>query len=223
MAQRSDDKVDAEPKGDGATEYTRRLSRDERRESILNAARRVFTRSGFAGARTREIAAEAGTNEAILYQHFASKEEMFEAAVAERIEELVRDSLERAKELLPYDPEASTQRMRTGAFIERLLHLMVEVAPLLGVALFGDREFGRRFYQQHLAPAVGTLSELVERAKPTWEHRDFDAELVTTSVIGMCFGVALDIHLGQRDRDIAEVADQLTEMIFEGLAAKPSE
>jgi AcrR family transcriptional regulator len=46
---------------------------------ILDAAHAVFLRSGTAGARTQEIAAEAGVNSALLHYYFRSKERLAEA------------------------------------------------------------------------------------------------------------------------------------------------
>lgn len=45
---------------------------------ILEAARRVFTRRGTAGARVQEIAAEAGVNQALVHYYFGSKEALAE-------------------------------------------------------------------------------------------------------------------------------------------------
>ncbi len=46
---------------------------------ILEAARRVFLRRGTAGARTQEIADEAGVNKALLHYYFRTKERLAEA------------------------------------------------------------------------------------------------------------------------------------------------
>ncbi|MCB0491283.1 MAG: TetR/AcrR family transcriptional regulator [Cyclobacteriaceae bacterium] len=46
-------------------------------ELILNAAVKVFTRKGYAGARMEEIAKEAGINRALLHYYFRDKETMF--------------------------------------------------------------------------------------------------------------------------------------------------
>ena len=43
-------------------------------EKIMNAARAVFQRKGFAGTRTRDIAEEAGINLALLNYYFRSKQ-----------------------------------------------------------------------------------------------------------------------------------------------------
>ena len=55
----------------------------DRRNEILDAARRCFVRSGFDGASMQEICAEAGMSPGNLYRYFASKEELI-AGIAER-------------------------------------------------------------------------------------------------------------------------------------------
>jgi hypothetical protein len=66
-----------------------RLTAAERRSQILDAAREVFMVDGISGARTRRIAEVAGINEALLYQHFSSKEEIFEEAVVKPRREMI--------------------------------------------------------------------------------------------------------------------------------------
>lgn len=51
----------------------------ETEERILAAAHTVFLRRGTAGARTQEIADEAGVNKALLHYYFRSKERLAEA------------------------------------------------------------------------------------------------------------------------------------------------
>jgi len=55
----------------------RTVARDgDTERQILDAAHRVFLRNGTAGARTQEIAAEAGVNSALLHYYFRSKERL---------------------------------------------------------------------------------------------------------------------------------------------------
>jgi len=48
------------------------------RKIILIAAREVFVKKGYAGARMQEIADEAGINKALLHYYFKNKETLFE-------------------------------------------------------------------------------------------------------------------------------------------------
>jgi AcrR family transcriptional regulator len=62
----------------------RRLPRAQRREQILAAATRAFARAGFAATSLDAIAAEAGVTRVILYRHFESKTDLYQA-VLERV------------------------------------------------------------------------------------------------------------------------------------------
>ena len=55
-------------------------------EKIKEAARRVFTRKGFAGTRTRDIAEESGFNLALINYYFRSKEKLFDIIVLEHMQ-----------------------------------------------------------------------------------------------------------------------------------------
>jgi AcrR family transcriptional regulator len=66
---------------DTATAPVRRLRRAERREQILAAATRAFARSGFAATGLDDIAAEAGVTRVILYRHFDSKTDLYQAVL----------------------------------------------------------------------------------------------------------------------------------------------
>lgn len=56
-----------------------RLSRDSRRQQILECALPLFARHGFAGTTTRRLADAAGISEALLFKHFPSKSAVYAA------------------------------------------------------------------------------------------------------------------------------------------------
>lgn len=69
-----------------------RLPARERRQQLLETARLVFARAGFYETSMNEVAIEAGVTKPVLYQHFASKRDLFEAVlddVGHRLEESV--------------------------------------------------------------------------------------------------------------------------------------
>jgi len=65
----------------GAAEPVRRLPRAERREQILAAATEAFARSGFAATSLDDIATQAGITRVILYRHFDSKTDLYQAVL----------------------------------------------------------------------------------------------------------------------------------------------
>ncbi len=59
----------------------RSLSRDERRDRIVWAAKRVFLEKGLDASSIDDVAALAGTTKPTVYAHFKSKDELFSAVV----------------------------------------------------------------------------------------------------------------------------------------------
>jgi len=69
-----------------------RMRRPERRASIVAGAATAFARGGYAATSMADITAAIGVSHLIVYRHFASKEELYEA-VLERSLELLADTL----------------------------------------------------------------------------------------------------------------------------------
>lgn len=66
---------------EGKSEPVRRLPRVQRREQILAAATQAFARNGFASTGLDDIAAEAGISRVVLYRHFDSKTDLYQAVL----------------------------------------------------------------------------------------------------------------------------------------------
>ena len=58
-----------------------RMAAEERRLQIVRVAMRLFSERGFRGTTTKEIAHAAGVSEAIIFRHFATKEELYSAII----------------------------------------------------------------------------------------------------------------------------------------------
>jgi AcrR family transcriptional regulator len=58
-----------------------RMPAAERRQALIDTAIRVFSEGSYHGTTTAEIARAAGISEPILYRHFASKRELYLAAL----------------------------------------------------------------------------------------------------------------------------------------------
>lgn len=198
----------------------RRLSAEARRTQILDAARGVFLAEGMVGARTRRIAEVAGVNEALLYQHFASKEEIFEEAVVNPLRDLVDAVIEVAAAVPSHDPEGRARHDLTEQYLAELLRTFLEVAPLLGVVLFAERATGERFYAEAVQPLSTAISSVVQAGFPRWSHREFDPDLVTLAVIGACISLSLEHHFAGREIDVEASARELTDLLFFGLAER---
>lgn len=71
-----------------------KLPANERRAAILASAIDLFAQKGFRGTTTREIAAAACVSEPVIYQHFATKSELYTAIVDHMIESVTAKATE---------------------------------------------------------------------------------------------------------------------------------
>jgi AcrR family transcriptional regulator len=189
-----------------------RLSADERRQKILEAARRVFLESGFAGARTRRIAEEAGITEALLYRFYPSKSEIFRAAVHEPLQRFVDDLLATTQDI---DPASGDRRDRLRQVNEMLLRFMADSVPFLAVVLLSELGEARHFYQSDLHPTLSRpIYEVVSRITG-WRQRD--GSLIFAAMFGTHMGLALDALLRGEELDAAKVGRQLTQLFSDGM------
>jgi TetR/AcrR family transcriptional regulator len=66
---------------------------DQTRARILDAAIHEFSENGLAGARTEQIAEEAGVNKALLYYYFKGKDDLYAAAMEQVIDQVRAESV----------------------------------------------------------------------------------------------------------------------------------
>jgi AcrR family transcriptional regulator len=98
----------------------RRLTAEERRTAILDAALTAFSQKGYHATSLEDIAGEAGVSKALIYEHFASKQELHADLIARNARELTQRV---AGALSSVDIESTVERLATGleaffAFVE---------------------------------------------------------------------------------------------------------
>jgi AcrR family transcriptional regulator len=164
-----------------------RDSRDQRREAILEVARKVFWEEGFAAASMSSIAARLGGSKATLYNYFRSKEELFGAYVREECSRFAAGVFDAS--------EADGQDIASRLFVvgERFLtHLTTDWATRVYQLVISEAhrtpEFARLFYEA--GPAVGTarLAQMLEEARARGEIEAPDCESAALQFMSLCRG-----------------------------------
>jgi TetR/AcrR family transcriptional regulator len=187
------------------------LRADERRKSIISAARAVFSRVSLHGARTRELAKAAEVNQATLFEHFDSKEHLFQAAVVQPLLDVMQGMYERAN---VYNEASSlTEMLSVGAASsQRHLEAMVQVYPLLATALFSDPELGKKLYCEQIAPLLKERGKVMRGVVKD----GIDPELLALTAFGMYFAIAMDRNFRGKKNDLSGITKQLTNLIAFG-------
>ena len=197
------------------TEPTGPLPSELRREQIAVAARHVFAVRGLAGARTREIARAANVTETVLYRHFSSKEEIFEAAVLEPVERMASDLM---RLTAGFNRADAGKRLELSEHVHEEIQAVVDqITPLLGIALFSGGAAGREFYRTRLAPLLDLSSEAIRQAMSPRQQRVMEPRTLLLSIVGMYFGRSLDALFAPPRTAPPSAARQLTEVVAFGL------
>jgi AcrR family transcriptional regulator len=202
-----------------------RLPADERKQTILNAAREQFAKNGDIGATTTKMIADTvGVSEAIVYRHFDTKEELYFEAVVQPLQHIV-EGVVTSMESFPqsaggFDDEE--QRDIGAAFMEEALAGMDELLPLLGLVLFGEQSMARDFYQQCWKPSLDRISAVW---RGWYEHAGIaqfpDTDIAARLLFGICMVCALDDrYAGVGDR--RAVAQSIVQAGLDGAWLKAS-
>lgn len=136
--------------------------RAERIPQILQAARSVFARSGFAQARMEDIAQAAGLSKAAVYLYFPSKDEVIAALLQQYFADAFAD-------LASLRDDPGPPRARLGAWAERRIAELEADAAYLGVgyeffAVAARQEPVREVLRDYYRRYRAELAALIERA-----------------------------------------------------------
>jgi AcrR family transcriptional regulator len=138
-------------------------ARRARREAILDIAREVFSKEGYAAASMSHIASRLGGSKGTLYNYFGSKEELFRAHVEERC--ICHAEAMFASPLSGDDPaEVLTdlaERLQTFILSDEAIAFY----SLVVAEAQRTPEIGRAFYESAPLNGVRRVAEYLERAR----------------------------------------------------------
>lgn len=158
----------------------KRLSQAERRIQIVDVAMRLFANKGFKGTTTRAIATAAGVSEAIIFRHFETKEDLYNAIIAHTIEIRSRqwESLETAPKL--NQDLATTMREYAQTFVQ-LNRNDPTFIRLMMYSSLEDHQFRANFFASNRSKRQTSIREAIKRSIEAGEIRPVDPSLTTRS------------------------------------------
>jgi len=203
---------------------TPRMPSEDRRRQLLQVAVESFAQNGFSGTKTKEIAAAAGVSEAILFRHFASKEDLYHAILDEKeatmggdrwfveMHELAERRDDRG--LLQHVARQLIRSFQEDAAFHRLL-LYASLEGHLLADLFHER-FG--------LPMGDFLARYISDRQREGAFRECDAGVATMFVFGTLVHYAMARYvMGVKTFPPSEdaIVDQFVELILAGLEQRP--
>ena len=170
---------------------------EKKRESIIKAAIEEFREHGFLGAKTTRIAKKAHVSSRTLYNHFESKEVLFQAISKIMIERKTTVAT------VPFDParDLETQFIET---LERYVEAVTEpetlaLTRMVHAELLRDLERSRVFFTE-LATYDDPITQLISGAMKAGALRKANPEYAAKQLIGLIrsFFYMPEFMLGQK-------------------------
>ena len=153
------------------------------KEKILDAGLSLFSKKGYLGATTKEIAKKAGVAELTLFRHFSSKERLFEQAIKRRsFLPALKGLLPELKDLEYADALAVIanrylERLSEKRDLIRIMHSEIHLYPAKV----------REIQQKFVGEIVGTLAFYFRGLQERRILKDFDPELGARAFLSMFF------------------------------------
>ncbi|HET9610480.1 MAG TPA: TetR/AcrR family transcriptional regulator [Acidimicrobiales bacterium] len=186
-----------------------RLPAARRRRQLLEVARRVFAERGFHDASMNDIAIAAGVTKPVLYQHFASKRELF----SELLRDVGRDLQDTITKAVTA-AETPRQMVELGfsayfAFVDEHRNAF---QLFYGGSMARDTEFAEVVSQTESAVA-GLVAGLIEIDGLS----DSQRQVLGHGIVGMIEGASIHWLRSSSDADPETLAQQLADLAWRGL------
>ena len=195
----------------------------DRKEQILAVATGLFAKQGFRGTTTKNIAEQAGVTEALIFRHFASKEELYWAVIERKTSDA--SPAPRMRDLLT--AAGSDQDLLSGVaaqILERRSHDQT-LSRLLLYSALENHDLSNRFFRTYAAESYEVLAEFIRRRIAAGAFRPIDPVLAARAFMGMVIyhSWVQELFGGKHYQDfsVQEVSQTLAEVWLQGVLPVP--
>ena len=166
-----------------------RMAAADRRRHLVETAIKLFTEGSYHGTTTAEIARAAGVSEPILYRHFASKRDLYLAAL-EDVWARTREAWERTLDEAP-DACAAVEAIGKGHVSVRSPKLQLAELWVQALSEASEDPDLRRHLRRHMREVHDFVADLIRRGQKEGAiaaERDADSEawiMLAGGILGM--------------------------------------
>lgn len=213
-----------------------RMAADERRQQIVAVAMRLFSERGFRGTTTKEIAQAAGVSEAIIFRHFATKDELYSAIIDHKacvggMADLSRPVAEAVQCEVAEAMERKDDRAVFEGIARALMEHHAKDPDFLRLLLFSALEghqLAQMFWDRNMRHLYSFLGSYVAERQRDGVFRDVNPLVVVRAFVGVFVHHSLNNTLWDRSRSILDISNeeaarQFTEVILRGISVKDAE
>ena len=174
-----------------------RMSASDRRNQLLDVAIDLFSRKGFGGTTTKEIAAAAGVTEAIIFRHFATKQDLYKAILYTRCADPIASAwFAEARQFMENNDDAGLFRALVATIVKCKREDPRFERLMLHAALEGH-ELAIMHHNQFTLPIGKQLIDYIAKRQAEGAIRKFDPAAVLFAVAGVAQFYASQKYLYQ--------------------------
>jgi len=195
----------------------------DRKEQILDVATPLFAQQGFQGTTTKQIAANSGVTEALIFRHFPSKEELYWAVIERKIN--LAGPAERMRERLQVP---GTDMETLSGVAEEILERRAKDQTLSRLLLYSALENHRlshRFFAKYVSELYEVLSDYIRQGIAAGRFRRVDPVLAARGFLGMVIyhSWVQELFGGKRYQNfsVQHVSRTLAELWLQGMLSTP--
>ncbi len=180
------------------TTETRRGTRPDKRELILDAAIRVFARNGYHGSRISDIAREAGIAYGLVYHYYKNKEEILRSIFEQRWSGF----LEALEGIAAEETPAQERLLSVAALILNAYRARPEWVKVLVIEIQRSARFAEPGQLDAFAQLFDVVGRIVRDGQERGElRRDIDANIACTIFVGGLELAITSLVLGVAEAD----------------------
>ncbi|HEX8129550.1 MAG TPA: TetR/AcrR family transcriptional regulator [Pyrinomonadaceae bacterium] len=203
-----------------------RMAGEDRRKQILQVAMRLFSQHGFRGTTTKEIAQAAGVSEAMVFRHFANKEELYSAIIDHKA---CAENFQCPADIVPDALALKDDRaVFTGLALAMMRHHEhdTEFLRLLTHSALEGHELAHMFWDRNVRGMYDFLGSYIRERQREGAMRDIDPTIIVRGFLGMVIHHSLNNLLWDTRRRLLDItneraAAEFTEILLRGIAASP--
>lgn len=185
--------------------------------AILQAAVGFFSRKGYNGTTTKEIALEAGFAEGTIFRHFPSKLDILYGVVENFMPLIGVETLKKSiLECRDMDSEQALEHI-----ISNRLEVIGEGKDIMRIILTEtqyDLELRKIYIERVYKPISQMLSEFFEQRMKRGEYREMNPKILATMVFSaILFAVGNQHYFGNEDEHDSLEANELTDVLLNGI------
>ncbi|MCX7913520.1 MAG: TetR/AcrR family transcriptional regulator [Thermodesulfovibrionales bacterium] len=159
------------------------LESQSTKEKILQSALKLFSKKGYLGATTREIAKDAGVAEVTLFRHFTSKEKLLEGVLENY--SFLPELKQKMPEILSLKYEEALHLI-VKTFLKSLL-TRKDTIKIIKSEILTHPDKISPFFQPFLRELYETLANYFVEMQRGGILKDFDPTLASRALLGMVF------------------------------------